>query len=251
MAKRPDSKQATETLEEIDGAFDKVADWVTENPPIVLGVLGAILGIAAILGIVQSVERRTTNESSEAVSAIELAYRDAMGARPGDLAVPEPANPETAKGVRADFAEQLLTAGDEYDGTQAAVNARILAGVLLDENGDLGAAVEAWQRAADEAPAGPLQGLAHLRHGHGLERQDAWAAAAEAYGKAGANEAFPGRYLALAQSARAWVRAGEEGKALEVFASLEAADPPDGAVPAHLRSQLEELKTRKGISEPS
>ena len=251
MAKRPDSKQATETLEEVNSAFDRAAEWVTENPPIVLGVLGTILGIAAIIGVVQTVDTQATNESSEAVSAIEIAYRNAMGARPGDLEVPEPANPETARGVRADYAEQLLTAGAEHDGTQAAVNARILAGVLLEENGDLGAAVAAWQLAADEAPAGPLQGLAHLRHAQGLEKQDEWLAAAEAYEKAGANEAFPGRYLALAQSARAWARAGDEAKALEVFASLEAAEAPDGAVPAHLRSQLEEMKARKGSSEAS
>jgi len=251
LAKRPDSKQATETLEEIDGVFDKIADWVSDNPPIVLGVLGVILGLAAILGFAQSWSARSANSASEAVSAIEAGYRDAMGARPQDVVAPEPANPETGKAVRSDYAAQFLAAGEEHDGTRAAVTARILAGVLLEANGDLAGAVDAWSLAAEEAPAGPLRGLAQLRLAEGLERQEAWSAAAEAYGSAGANEAFPGRYLALAQSARSWIRAGDEVKALEVFADLEASDAPDGVVPAHVRAQLEELKARKGSPEAS
>ena len=104
MAKRPDSTQATETLHEIEGFFDRLAEWVTTNPRTVLGVLGGILFVAGAVGVVQSLGERSENSASSALGEIERSYRDAMGAKPGQLEVPELANPETGRQVRADFA---------------------------------------------------------------------------------------------------------------------------------------------------
>ncbi len=244
MAKRPDSKQATETLEEIESLFDRLADWVTTNPTIVLGVLGGILGIAAAVGITQAVGRSSEESASTAIGAIERSYREAMGAKPGQLDVPELANPETGRQVRADFSNQLQQAAAEHDGSRAAVRGRILAGTLQWQNGEQDAAIETWKQAAEDAPGGPLQGLALLRLGAGLEAKMDWAGAADVYGRASQVSDFPGRFLAMAQTARSWLAAGDEAKALEAFSRLEAAEPPIGSVPAHLQGQLEDLKAR-------
>ncbi len=248
MARRPDSKQATETLEEIEGFFDKVADWVTHNPRIVLSALGGVLGLAAVVGFTQSYAARGELKASEAVAGVENAYRQAMGAGPGDIEISEPANPETGRQARADYAGRLSAVADEHAGSLAAVHARILAGTLLEQNGDLTGAVESWRAAADEGTGGSLHGLALLRLASGLERLGDWQAAAEAYAQAGALASFPGRHLALAQAARSWISAGDPGRALDAYAKLEASDPPEGTVPPYIESQLQELRAQQGAA---
>ena len=49
MAK-PDSKQATETLHEIESIFDRMARWATDNPVLLLGIIGGLLVGAASIG---------------------------------------------------------------------------------------------------------------------------------------------------------------------------------------------------------
>lgn len=247
MAKRPSSKQATETLEEIEGVFDRLADWVVTNPRAVLGVLGGILGLAALIGVSQSWALKSEQKGSDALAAIYSDYLSAMGATPSALEVEEPANPETGRRARAEYAEKLMAAADEHDGTRAAVDARIQAGVLQAENGDLEAALISWRYAADSAPASStLQSLALLRLGTGLEQNGDFLAAASAYGEAGDNTRFPARFLAMANAARCWLEAGDEEQALALYAKLEAADPPRGSVPEHVKARLEELKLRGG-----
>ena len=47
MAQRSASRQATETLQEIESVFDRLARWVAENPRQLLGALAAILIVIA------------------------------------------------------------------------------------------------------------------------------------------------------------------------------------------------------------
>lgn len=247
MAKRADSKQATETLEEIEGVFDRLAEWVTSNPRVVLGVLGGILGVAGIIGVSQSWASRSEQKGSEELGAIYADYLSAMGAAPGALEVEEPANAETGRRARAEYAEKLLAVSDEHGGTHAAVSARLQAGVLQAENGDLEAALASWRSAAEAAPASTrLHSLALLRLAAGLEQNDDLPGAAAAYAEAGDDPSFPARFLALASAARCWLEAGDEQQALALYARLEAADPPPGSVPDHVKARLEELKLRGG-----
>ena len=53
MAK-PDSKQATETLHEIESVFDRMAHWATANPITLLAVIGGILAVLHAVMHVQS-----------------------------------------------------------------------------------------------------------------------------------------------------------------------------------------------------
>ncbi len=251
MAKRPDSKQATETLQEIEGLFDGLADWVSSNPQIVLGLLGTILGVAAVVGITQTLSLRSEQAGSEQVASVYGDYLLAMGAGLGDLDVVDPANPEIGRRVRQEYADKLLAAADEHGGTRAAVGGRIQAGVLQAETGDLDAAVESWRAAAEAAPSGTtLESLARLRLAGGLEQQDDFAGAAAAYAEAGANADFPARYLALASAARCFLRLGDEDQALAIAEQLDAADPPAGRVPTHVEAQLEELQLRRRTAGP-
>ena len=82
MAKRSDSRQATEALQEIESVFDRLARWVGENPLQVLGVLGAILVLAASLSIWDWAQDRREMGASAAVARVQAAYLSAMGAPP-------------------------------------------------------------------------------------------------------------------------------------------------------------------------
>lgn len=246
MSKRKDSKAATETLEEIEGLFDRLADWVSNHPRIVLGILGGVLSLAAAIGLTQTVLARGEQRASRVVAELETEFRRAMGAQPGDLELPELANPETAKATRAEYIARFLAIAKEHAGSRAAVSAWLQAGELQEDVGDQQGALSAWRAAAEEAPAGTeLRGLALLRYGAALEGTGDFSAAAEVYAQAGAIGGFPTRHLALAHAARCWVEAGDEAKALAAYATLEAADPSPGAVPAHVTARLEELRVRQ------
>ncbi|MCP3983078.1 MAG: tetratricopeptide repeat protein [bacterium] len=249
MAKRPDSKQATETLEEIESVFDRLAEWVSSNPRIVLGVLGGILGVAGIVGLGQSFSLRSEQKGSEELAAIYADYLSAMGATPGALEVEEPANREVGQRARTEYAAKLLAGADEHGGTLAAVGARIQAGVLQAESGELDAALATWREAADEAPApSSIRSLALLRLGGGLEKSGDFPGAAAAYAQAADNPSFPARFLALASAARCWLEVGDREQAKALYLQLEATEPPAGSIPEHVKSRLEELKGEGGAS---
>ena len=222
-----------------------------ENPRIVLSVLGVILAVAAGVGVWETTSRRSESAASAAVARVETAYREAMGAQPGDLEVPEPANPETARAVREDFAAQLLEVADAHSSSHAAVMARIEAGTLQWQNGDREGAIATWRLAARDAPDDALRGLALQRLAVGLESRGDPAAAAQAYAEAGALDGFPGRVDALAQAARCWLDAGERQKALDIYARIEAEGAKPGEIPEHIRAALEELRAQQGAARPT
>ena len=97
MAQRSDSRQATETLQEIESVFDRLARWAAANPRQVLGLLGAILLVTAALSLWSWARERSETRASAAVAQVQTEYLSAMGAAPGSYEVVEPANPETAR----------------------------------------------------------------------------------------------------------------------------------------------------------
>lgn len=247
MARRADSRRATETLQEIESVFDRVARWVGEHPVEVLAALGAVLVTAAAIGGWQVMEQRAERSASAAVAEIEQSYLEAMGAPPGSLQVPEPANPETAQAVRREHAARFLEVAEEHAGTAAAVSARLEAGDLLEEAGDEAQALEIWQAAVRDAPAGSaLRGLALTRYGAALEGRQDMEAAAQAYEQAGAIRAYPARWLALAQAARLWGELGQTGQALDLHVRLRE-EAPAGSIPAHIQAQLRTLEARQKL----
>jgi tetratricopeptide (TPR) repeat protein len=244
VARRKESQQATETLEEIEGVLDRMAEWASSNPIIVLGVLGGVLAIAAALGGWHSYQQSRELNASAEISGLLGEYRLAMGAERDAIEVTEPANPETARAARERFAGLLETAAAEHGGTAAAVEARIHAGNLLEKLDDREAALEQWRLAADEASSsGNLEGLALVRLAHGLEAAGEPAEAAVIFERAGDVEDFGDRRAALADAARCYLDAGDSDRALALALRLEGEDEESAAsLPSHVEARLSELR---------
>jgi hypothetical protein len=240
---KPDSTQATETLHEIESVFDRLARWASENPALLLASTAAILLGAASLGGYNAWRSRHEAKASADVAAIQGAYLRAMGAKPGQLDVPEPANAEAAAKTRREYATQLLDAADRLSGTRAAVSARLEAGTLEAELGDREAALATWRAAADAAPRrSALEALVRTRLAAGLENAGDAAGAAEAYLAAGQVKDYPGRVLALGDAARCFAEAGQSDRALEVFSGL--SDAEKSKLPVYVAARLTELGLR-------
>ena len=251
MAQRSDSRQATETLQEIESVFDRLARWVATNPRQVLGLLVAILLMAASLSLWNWAQERRETHASAAVARVQAAYLSAMGASPGSFEVVEPANPETGRQVRREFVVQFVEVADEHAGTASAVAARMEAAALQDQAGDQAAALESWRTAADEADGGSaLEGLVLVRLARALESRSRWEEAGIAHEEAGEIEELPTRFQALGDAARCFAEAGDVERALAIFERIEA-EAPEAALPAHTKARLLELRaaTRPGAAE--
>jgi tetratricopeptide (TPR) repeat protein len=244
VSRRDDSRKATETLQEIEGVLDRAAGWVASNPKLVLLLLGAVVGTAALVGGAQWWIERGKLSASGAVAEVTHDYFEAMGATPGAVTVPEPANPETARAAREKYAAKFAEVAEAHSGSAAAVEAWIEAGNLREQLGDPDGALAAWESAAQSAPAGSaVGGLALARLAAGFESADRWSEAADAWEKAGGIDAYPLRHEALAFAARARVEAGEPERAIALYDRIEA-DAPDFDLPPHLVAQRDELRAR-------
>jgi len=246
---KPDSTQATETLHEIESIFDRLAHWTSENPALMLASTAAVLLGAAALGGFSAWNARHEAKASAEVASIQADYQRAMGAKPGQLEIPEPANAEAAAKTRREYATRLIEAADRLAGTRAAVSARLEAGTLEAELGDRDAALATWRTAADAAPRrSALEALVRTRLAAGLESAGDSVGAAEAYLAAGQVEEFPGRVLALGDAARCFADAGQDQRALALFAGLSDADKTK--LPVYVTARLTELALRSKASEP-
>lgn len=247
MARKPEHPDA---LEELNSRIDQLAHWAIEHRMRFLGALAAILVGAASYGIYDATTTSQELEAAEALAELETGYRRAMGAEPDAMVVEEPANAELASRVRREFAESFRELASEHGGTAAAVVARLEAGNRSAELGEVEAALEAFQAASEEAPNGsPLQGLVLIRLGRALEQQGRFAEAAETFERAGGIEALPVRYQALADAARSYANAGEDGRAVALYHRIEA-EAPDAQLPDHVRSRLRELQARVSAPAP-
>jgi predicted negative regulator of RcsB-dependent stress response len=246
---KPDSRQATETLHELDSALERAAHWATTHPRAVLVVIGVVLAVAAAVGGHRAWSASREADASAAIAAVQADYLTAMGAPPGALEVPEPANAEAAAATRREFAARLREAAEQHDGTAAAVTAWLQAAKLLEELGEPEEALAA-ARSAVEAASGDdtLEALARTRLAARLEAGGDAAGAAAEYLAAGRTNDFPGRVLALGNAARAFADAGDTERALEVFGSLE--DDEIAQLPAHVSARLAELRVRTQAAAP-
>jgi hypothetical protein len=241
---KPDSTSATETLHEIESVFDRAAGWAAHNPALVLGLIAAILAVAASVGGYRAWRADREAKASTEVATIEAEYLKAMGAEPGQSQVPEPANAEAAAETRREYATRLSEASARLSGTRAGVTALMRAGQLRADLGDRDAALTDWRAAADAAPDGSaLEALAQTRVGAGLEDAGDAAGAAEAYWAAGRSADFPGRVLALADAARCFADAGQTERALEIFRGL--TDEEVQQLPVYVAARLRELRLRE------
>ena len=247
MSSRKESQQATETLHEIESVLDRVASTAAQNPQTVLAILGGILLTAAIVGGVQWQGRRAEDQAGAAVAEVQAGYLQAMGASPGSVQVPEPANPEAGRQVRLEYVEKFLEVAREHSGSSAAVSALLEASVLQREADDDEASLATLRLAVDETqPGTALRGLALVGLAGALEAAGQWSEAGEAFAEAADIPTFLTRAQALADAARCFAEAGDAARALALAERVET-ESPDFPIPAHTAARLAELRVRENL----
>jgi len=244
VARRSDSKAATETLQEIESVFDRMAGWVVEHPARFFAMVGIVLAAAAAVGLNSWWNDRREALASTALARVEADFRIAMGAAPGSAEIPEPANPEMGREARVETVELLLNVGEEHDGTVSALRALLEAGNLQEQTGDLEAAIATWRAAVEAAPAGSdIRGLLLTRLGSGLEAGGDWAGAGEVHAEAAEIEDYPARYYAMADAARCFAQAGDAQRAVAIFDRLQS-EAPELQLSDHVRARLREAQAQ-------
>jgi tetratricopeptide (TPR) repeat protein len=231
-----------EALEEIQGAADRLAEWIRGHLMLVIGVVGGLLALA---GGVSFYMTSRTGQEEDAASALALAreeYLEAMGAGPGAFEVPELANPEAGARIRDEYAEKLENVSASWAGTVAATLAELDRAVLARDAGEVERALEILEATlARGVSGGALRGVALQRSAQALEDLGRWEAAAARHEEAAAIDAFPLRHWALADAARCAARAGDRERALALYERVEA-EAPDLRLPDHQRAELRELR---------
>ena len=250
MAKHHKGEPA-DTLDELESIGERLAQWVGANPAIVLGVSGAILLGAASFGGYRAFSHAQTEKASTALATLHSEFVTAMGGKVTDVEVPEPANPETAKTVRTEYADKYLALAKEWSGTPTAALSLLEAGELFAKLGNPDRALEVSIQASGQAPAdSPIRAVIESRIAQLQEENGDFEAAAKSHETAAAFPGFPLRTDALAQAARCWAEAGKPEQALAVYQRLKSESPELKLAP-HIEARLEELEARAGVSEPA
>jgi len=235
------------TLEELESLGVRLAQWVGANPALVLGGAVLILTLAAAAGGYRAYVGSRTERASVALSTLQAELVVAMGGKATDADVPEPANPETARNVRTQFADRYLALAKDWKGTPTGALALLEAGELFEQLGNTDRALEAWSEALGAAPAGsPTLGILHTRIGHVQEDKGDFEAAAKSYEAAAAIPGYPLIGGALADAARCWAEAGKDEAALAISKRLKT-ELPDYQLPPYVASRLAEIELRAGV----
>jgi len=239
---RKSEHEQSHVIEEIESIAERGAQWIRDHLPLTIAALLIVLGAAAAIGALAAHRTREGKAASDALDRVSVEFRQAMGADPDALTVPELANPAAAATIRSDFAEQFGAVAEEHAGTVAAALARLEQGNLSAAAGETNTAIEIWQGALDDLGGKPnFQAIFEQRIGQAYEDDARWLEAAESYERAGAVESYPLRHWALAEAARCLQQAGEIERARELALKL-AADAPELMLPQHLSSMLAELR---------
>jgi len=206
---------------------------------------------AASFGGYRAWSHSQANRGSAALATLHGDFVVAMGGKVTDVEVPEPANPETAKTVRTEYADKYLALAKEWRGSPTGALALLEAGQLFAKLGNSDRALEVFQQASAEAPAtSPIRGVLESRIGHMLEAKGDFAAAAAAHEAAGAVPDFPLRDDALADAARCYAEADKPEQALSIYQRLKS-ESPDLKLPPHVEARLAEIEARGFSSAPA
>jgi tetratricopeptide (TPR) repeat protein len=237
-------EEPADTLEELASLGERLMQWVGANPIPVLTVAVAILVAAAALGGYRAYAGSRAERASAQLASLHDELVQAMGGKPTDTEIPEPANPETARTVRTDFAERYGALAKQWSGTPAGALAMLEAGRLYEQLGNQDRALEIWTDAAaklsnDDAALGILRS----RIGRIQEGKRDLEGAAKSYEAAAAVTGFPLVASSLADAARCWAELGKSEPALAAYHRLRS-EFPDYQVAPYVESQLQELEAR-------
>jgi len=242
---RDTKSQHPDLVEELDSIADRGAEWVRANLVLTITILVVVLVAAASFGFLASYKTRSAEAASDALDQVASAYMAAMGANPGDLAVPELANPTAAEGIRSEYAAQFSAVAAEHSGTTAGALARLEEGNLSAAAGDLESATQIWQEGLAELDDNPnLRAVFLQRIGHANEEAERWLEAGEAHESASAIDSYPLRFWAMASAAYCFAQADERERARELALRLSQL-APDLELPDYWSGLLAELQQNR------
>ncbi len=240
--KKHQPESAAQTLSEIETRGDRLAEWISDNPVLILGTALGLLVLVGAISLVNESRESTHEDAAADLATVQADFRQAMGAPAGAVDVPEPANPETARSVRDEYIEKYIKVAATHRGTSSATLALLEAGTLQQQRGLGDAAVGTLEDALAQAdPADPLRPFVQRRLASVHESEGRYEAAAEAFLASGNTPGFALRNDSLADAARCFAEAGRSDRALAVYSELQDA-AADYQLPPYLVAKLEELK---------
>jgi len=183
------------------------------------------------------------SEAANALAVAERDYRRAMGATPGSIEIPEPANPQAARNARTAAVEAYGEVMAEHAGSPAASVAALRKGRIEQELGEPEAALASFEQGAANA-TGKLRALLLERIAALHEERGRYAEAADHYERAAAVPGYPLQYRALAEAARTRAEAGEADAAVALLQRLEA-EAAALQLPPHVKARLDELRVQQ------
>lgn len=240
---RKQTNPAAQTLAELEATGDRLTAWSSEHAARILGVIAAILVVAAGVGFYLQHRSDQQQAAANALALTTSEYRQAMGADPLGGEIPEPANPTVAASTRTQFSERFAQVAEAYPKTTSGALAWLQAGQLSLELGQQDEAKARFEHARDTAGSSAIAALAWIRLAELAEVAGNMAEAAQAYESAAGIAAYPLRASALGDAARCWLAAGDTTKAMEAYQRLES-EFPDRAVPPPIEALLEETRAR-------
>lgn len=244
MAKRKKKHvddSAARALGEIERESDRIAEWIDENQMMLVGIVGAILVVAAIVGFATSGRESAREEAAASLAELQADYRVAMGAAPTAFEVAEPANPATALAVRTEYVDLFGQLAEENQGNTVGALAALDQSRIMQALGRSAEALATIDAAIAEGSGGArAQAYLQAARASQLEADARWADAAGAWEAAAAgDESLAAEWLASA--ARCWAEAGDRDKALAAWARFESLDSPV-TIPPYVRARMEELE---------
>ncbi len=245
MAKR---HHTPDMIEGFESGAERLARWIGENAFLAGGLLFAVLALAGGWGAFSSFQKSREAKASLALEQIRGDYLRDMGARPGDIELPELANPATADRIREEYIEKFQAVADQHRGSVAGTLALFELAEILDALGREQQIQAVWESALAASTGNHrLTGLLLQRIGESYERRESWSEAAESHQAAGELEEYPLRYWALLDAARCLVAAGSTQQGLTLYRRVQQ-ESPELPVPDHLRLQFRELEAASASS---
>ena len=187
MTRPPIQHGDTETrVQGFDAVLERLFERISKHAR-ALGIgLGIFLALGVAAALLYDSARSAEEEAASALEAIEVQFAAAMGAPVGEPLPPEPANVEVARRAREAALEELELLIAEHEGSQAARIAGIRAAEMETDLGRLGAASERLQLLSERLDEDdPKRAVALRLAGYVLDEQGEPGAAAEAYARGG------------------------------------------------------------------
>lgn len=213
------------SLENFESRLEGGFEWLEKNRRTVgFGVI-ALLVVAGLVAAGVEWSNRQEAAGQMAIGEVDQRYLEAMGAAPGELEAPEPANARQATDAREAALAGYSEIATEHSSRTAGKFASLRAAEVEVALERYAAATERLTALVDAAGASSILGAtANRLLGFAYEELKQPADAAKAYEAAGSAAAYPARETAWLAAAETYLRAGDNESAARAFQELKAVD---------------------------